>query len=229
MRLILVRHGQTPSNLGGLLDTDEPGAHLTDLGRRQAEALPGALGGEAFEVLYASTLVRTQQTAAPLASAAGLEVQVRPGVREISAGELEMLGDPGSVRIYLETAFAWSAGDLDRRMPGGEDGHEVFGRYDAVVEEVVASGARTAVVVSHGAIIRAWCAARAANVTTGLAARHALSNTGAVVLDGTPRAGWTALTWEGRAVGGPELDGSLADGPAGEPFIPVASPPGPSA
>lgn len=215
MRLILVRHGQTTSNLGGLLDTDEPGAHLTALGREQAGALPKVLAEEPIGALFASTLIRTQQTAAPLASALGLEVQVRSGVREIRAGRLEMLGDNRSVHTYLTTAFAWSDGDLDRRIPGGESGHDVFGRYDDVVAEVAATGAPTAVVVSHGAVIRAWTAARAQNVSTDFAARNVLANTGVVVLDGSPQHGWTALTWEGEAVGGPEVEGR--DGPAGEP------------
>lgn len=219
MRLILVRHGQTSSNLGGLLDTDEPGADLTALGRTQAAALPGALEGRQISAIYASTLVRTQQTAAPLAAARMLEVHIRAGVREIGAGSMEMLGDPASVRTYLETAFAWSEGDLDLRMPGGESGHEVYGRYDEVVAEAAASvdGAGAAVVVSHGAIIRSWTAARASNVTTAHSARNALSNTGIVVLEGSPAAGWTAVTWEDEPVVGPHDDG---DGPGGEPYTP---------
>jgi len=39
MRLILIRHGQTVSNVGGLLDTAHPGADLTPLGRQQAGSL----------------------------------------------------------------------------------------------------------------------------------------------------------------------------------------------
>jgi len=46
-----------------------------------------------IEAIYASTLVSTQQTAAPLAAAHGLDVRVRAGLREVSAGELEMRFD----------------------------------------------------------------------------------------------------------------------------------------
>ena len=45
MRLILVRHGQTPSNIERLLDTGAPGPGLTELGigaGRSAAAGPGA-------------------------------------------------------------------------------------------------------------------------------------------------------------------------------------------
>src|SRR5450755_4342821 len=77
MRLLLVRHGQTSSNLGRLLDTDHPGADLTPLGRAQAAALVGSLGPQPIDAVYASTLVRTQQTAAPLGAWLGLQVMVR--------------------------------------------------------------------------------------------------------------------------------------------------------
>ena len=38
MRLLLIRHGQTPSNLKHLLDTEAPGPTLTPLGQEQAPA-----------------------------------------------------------------------------------------------------------------------------------------------------------------------------------------------
>ncbi|MGV8978864.1 MAG: histidine phosphatase family protein [Cellulomonas sp.] len=205
MRLILVRHGQTTSNVAGLLDTDEPGAGLTALGLEQAAALPSTLCEESIEALYTSTLVRTQQTAAPLASFLGLDVRIREGLREVRAGSLEMLGDDASVRTYLDTTFSWSSGDVHLRMPGAESGAEVFARYDAVVEEVAGSGAGTAAIVSHGSVIRAWTAARARNITPDFTARNPLGNTGTVLLEGSPLDGWNLLTWEGR----PVLDGEL--------------------
>ena len=49
MKLLLIRHGQTPSNVRGLLDTGAPGAELTKLGHEQARALPKALDGEPID------------------------------------------------------------------------------------------------------------------------------------------------------------------------------------
>ncbi|WP_030983978.1 histidine phosphatase family protein [Streptomyces sp. NRRL WC-3744] len=212
MRLLLVRHGQTPSNLNHLLDTAVPGPGLTPLGEAQAAALPEALAGEDIEALYASTLVRTQLTAAPLAAARGLEVIVRDGIRELSAGDLEMLpGHTPEGERYLRTVFAWAAGDTALRMPGGESGEEALARYDAVVAEAAASGARSVAMVSHGAAIRVWTAARADNVDVTFAATHPLENTGVIILEGSPTDGWKALSWEGATVE-PAGEG----GPAGE-------------
>lgn len=214
MRLILVRHGQTSSNVHDLLDTGAPGADLTELGRQQAAALPRSLAAEEIDLVYASTLVRTQQTAAPLLSERGLDLQVRDGLREISAGSLEMRGDEASHRAYLGAIFGW-AKDASIRVPGAENGIEVWQRYDEVVAEAYADGVRTAVMVSHGAVIRSWCAARVANISGEHAAYHPITNTGAVVLEGSPEEGWWARLWEGKALVGERLEAG-SDGPGGE-------------
>ncbi|MFF4587408.1 histidine phosphatase family protein [Streptomyces sp. NPDC001388] len=201
MRLLLVRHGQTPTNVDYLLDTAAPGPGLTELGEQQAAALPAALADEDIEAVYASTLVRTQLTAAPLAAARGLGVLVRDGIREISAGDLEMRpGDSEQGALYLRTVFAWAAGDVDLRMPGGESGTEFLARYDAVITEAAATGAATVALISHGAAIRTWTAARAHNIDVPFASAHRLANTGTVILEGSPADGWKALTWAGTTV-----------------------------
>ncbi|MFE0515380.1 histidine phosphatase family protein [Streptomyces sp. NPDC058964] len=213
MRLFLVRHGQTPSNVDFLLDTAVPGPGLTPLGERQAAALPAALAHEDLGAVYASTLIRAQLTAAPVAAARGLDVLVRDGIREVSAGYLEMLpGDSERGRHYMRTVFAWAVGDTSLRIPGGESGTQALARYDAVIAEAAASGAPAVAMVSHGAAIRMWTAARAENVDVSFAASRPLANTGLVVLEGSPRDGWKALSWAGAAVA-PAGEG----GPTGRP------------
>lgn len=217
MRLILVRHGQTSSNVTHALDTGEPGAPLTDLGHEQAAALVPALGREPIEAMISSQLTRAQQTAAPLAQHLGLDVEVRPGIREIFAGDLEMRTDQESVQTYVQTVMRWSTGDLDLRMPGGETGHEFFERYDEAIAELHASGVTTALAVSHGAAMRSWVAARATNLSIEEAARNVVHNTGAIVLDGTPADGWNVLTWTGHTIGGEAIEDPQHEGPAAEP------------
>lgn len=227
MRLILIRHGQTPSNVEHFLDTAEPGPGLTELGLAQAAALPHALAGEPIDGIFTSNLVRTQHTAGPLAAALGLPVEVRDGLREVSAGELEMRNDRDAIIAYLKTIYSWVRGDLDVRMPGGPDGRETFDRFDAVIDELRASGLTNPVIVSHGAMIRAWSTARAANTPPDFIVENALSNTGVAVMesvdgdgdgdDGTgARGSWKLLTWMGEAVGGTALRDYGEDGPAGE-------------
>ena len=104
MRLILVRHGRTSSNVGLLLDTGEPGADLDEHGRQQAETLVERLADHRIDAIFASNLVRTQQTAAPVAAARGLTVRVLAGLREVPAGEDEMT--PDATR-YIGAMIAW--------------------------------------------------------------------------------------------------------------------------
>ena len=224
MRLILIRHGQTPSNVADVLDTGEPGADLTDLGHRQAAAVPRILIEEDIDVVYASTLVRTQQTAAPLLGERDLDLRIHPGLREISAGKYEMRGDEEAIRAYLSAIFGW-ADDPDIRVPGGESGHEVWQRYDEVIAQAEADGAGTAVMFSHGAIMRSWSAARVANISAEHAAQNPISNTGAIVLEGSTTGGWWAQTWEDMALGGDRVTAPATDGPAGHEAPPGAGRP----
>lgn len=197
MRLLLVRHGQTPANVARLLDTAVPGADLTPQGQEQARELVGALAPVPLDGIYVSDLVRTQQTAAPLAAARGLTPVVRPGLREIQAGDDEMTPDPARWDAYLAVIGRWLDGELDAQVPGGETGVEVLDRYDAVVAEVCATlpADGTAVLVSHGAVIRAWTGLRAANVDRRFVGESRLGNTAAVVLDGSSQDGWRVVTW----------------------------------
>lgn len=216
MRLLLIRHGQTPSNVLGALDTLVPGPGLTELGLEQAAAIPDALATEDIGALYASVQTRAQLTAAPLAARLNLPVSVRDGIREIGAGDLEMRRDREAIELYHDVSFGWAAGDLDRRMPGAENGHEVFGRFGAVVDELAGTGHGTVAAVAHGQVIRTWVAAMTDNVDVDFASHHNLHNTGVIVLEGEPDVGWTALSWMGVALGGRQLDDDGATGPGGQ-------------
>jgi broad specificity phosphatase PhoE len=169
MRLLLLRHGQTESNVIGALDTAVPGAPLTAIGERQASAVPAAL--EPVDAVFVSTLIRTQQTALPLERARGIHATILDGLKEIQAGDLEMKNDRHSQGVYNTTAFAWARGELGLRMPGGETGHEFFLRFDAAIEQARSAG-DDVLVVSHGAAIRTWVAARCDNTSGVFAGTH---------------------------------------------------------
>ena len=102
MHLYLIRHGQSYVNLsdwtGG--NTDEP---LTALGQQQAQALAAWLPNTLAEVdmIYASTMRRAAETAAPLATAYGKPIQFDDRVREIGNNRLDHT--------------AWSPEDLPNR------------------------------------------------------------------------------------------------------------------
>jgi probable phosphoglycerate mutase len=217
VRLLLIRHGQTPSNVSGAIDTAYPGADLTELGVAQARAVPGALAAEDLSAIYRSDRLRTQLTAAPLAEARSLDVEVMEGLEEISAGDLEMRADTASVQTYAACVLDWMRGDLDRRIPGGTTGHEFIARYDAGLRSVAKEHdpADTVVVFSHGAAIRAYTA-----WATGMDPRAAeelrIMNTGLSLLEGDPDTGWRLTRWSTEPLGGLELEDRAAQDVTGE-------------
>ena len=193
MRLVLVRHGRTPSNVHRLLDTAYPGAGLDASGLQQAQALVDRLAGVAVDAVYASPLTRTQQTAAPLAASRGLQVEVLDGLREIAAGDQELWPLWGA---YVGMLGEWAEGDLTARRPGGESGEQFFARFDDAVAHATGSGRGTVVLVSHGAAIRMWVGGRVGGVSLDDVAHRPLGNTAVLTLEGDPATGWTLVDWE---------------------------------
>jgi probable phosphoglycerate mutase len=214
----MIRHAQTRSNVLGLLDSEIPGADLTSHGRRQAAAIPGALHGRPISSITVSNMVRTAQTAAPLANSRGLDIRVDARLREIEAGEMEMASGSDALQRYVDVAWAWAAGDLDVRMPGAQNGWEFFRRFDAAVDDAVMSGGPDPVVVSHAAAIRVWVGGRCDNVTDVFAAESAMHNTGSAVVERGAEGSWQLVEWNAMPLGGAELharSGPGDDGPTG--------------
>jgi len=199
LRLHLVRHGQTPSNVHMALDSKPPGPPLTEEGQRQAAELAAALATEPVVAVYASTAVRAQQTAAPVAAAHGLSVQVVEGVHEVSVGDLEGRNDREALERFFAVYSAWADGRLDVPMPGGETGRQVLDRFTGVVERIYREHQDGVVVlVSHGAAVR-LAAHHLADVEPELTKHALVPNTGQVVLEadhGSP-ARWRCLEWTG--------------------------------
>lgn len=216
MRLYLIRHGQTTSNLIHALDTDAPGASLTDLGHRQAAAIPEAVRDRRIDTIWCSPLVRTQQTAQPLASDRGITPQVRDGLREVRAGTYEMRHDPEAVQVYLDCLTGWAT-DRSLRFEGGESFDEVVARFDGVVDEIyaqaVAEGHEAAAVVTHGAMMRVWTAYVVQDPDIG---HRPAYNTCMAELEGTPGAR-RLVSWGEQPLGGRHLADPRHTGPGGEP------------
>jgi probable phosphoglycerate mutase len=155
--LILVRHGQSEAVIEGqslpLVDGhgDPP---LSEEGRRQAEAVGARLAGEQVDAIYVSSLCRTHQTAAPLASRLGITPTIDPDLREVFLGEWEGGAfrqkvadrDPVAVQMFVEQR--WDV------IPGAESSAALGARLRAAVERIAAAhpGERV-VVVSHGGAI----------------------------------------------------------------------------
>lgn len=208
VKLLLVRHGRTRSNTDGALDTALPGAPLDEVGQAQAHELVKTLGGQGLlgqiGSLWVSPVLRARQTVAPLEQATGHQAQVRDGLREVLAGDLEMACDHDSVRCYTDTTRAWMVGRTYCRLPGSsENGEQTLARFDAVVREIWqrtqdSDPRGTALLVAHGTILRLWTSHRApaaSGATAAWIAEHPMANTAVTGVQGDPDSGWRLAGW----------------------------------
>lgn len=199
-RVILARHGQTDANVRMAIDSAPPGGPLTEQGQRQAAELAEALSDEKFTAVYASTALRAQQTAKPLAEQHNLDVQVVDGIQEVFVGDLEGNTDIESLRTFADVFGSWADGDLDRPMPGGESGRQAIDRFTAALKDMRGD---TVVVISHGAMLRLVTPTLADNLTTLAGELSLLPNTARIVLEEDPatRGGWHCVEWAGVRLG----------------------------
>ena len=195
-----VRHAQSTANAAGIVDTSVPGPGLTALGDTQAQVIAETLATGGHDAIYVSNMLRTQLTAAPLATELGMTPGVLPGVREINAGIFEgrsgLLAGVG----YALPPAAWVLGARFVPILGGENGNGFEARVNDAVATIYASGAIKPVVFAHGATIMAWTLMTVDNPNLLLALTHPLGNTAVVVVTGTPDDGWTLQSWDGVPV-----------------------------
>ncbi|GAC1423101.1 MAG: alpha-ribazole phosphatase [Ktedonobacteraceae bacterium] len=153
-RLLLVRHGQTElSHNDAFCGTTE--APLTVIGRDQAQQLAKRLSHEHIDALYCSPQGRAYETAKPIASMLGLEIQTRKSLREMNFGLWEG-------RVQAEVAVespqemaAWDRGSWMVQLPEGETQQAVLARVvPCIVELLTVHSGQTILLVSHRTTLR---------------------------------------------------------------------------
>lgn len=159
----LVRHGESVSNLEGRVQ-GQADVELSDLGRAQARQV--AAWSRALSVspdvapvtigeVWSSPLRRARETAAEIAAALGLPVQVEEGLCELHAGIFQ-----GHLWADLEAEFPaevarWRSGDVHYVIPGGESRAQLAARGRAALEMLAARDTPGMIVVAHGGVLTA--------------------------------------------------------------------------
>jgi probable phosphoglycerate mutase len=175
--VLLIRHGQSAAYIAGEafpLRDGHGDPHLTDLGHYQAQLVADRLAREPVAAIYVSSLTRTQQTAAPLASELGLEPIVEPDLREVHLGEFEgglfrqMSVENHPAVVAMRARREWG------EIPGAETSTQLTARTVGAVERIAAAHPDQLVTAfCHGGVIAAvlgHAAGTGALVFTG--ARH---------------------------------------------------------
>lgn len=149
----LIRHGESTWNAAGRWQghADPP---LTSRGREQVAQLAAELRGGGIEVLVASDLARTRQTASILGQQLGLVPRYDSDLREIDAGSWSGLSRSEIGERYAETLARFDTGDSDAPAGGAESRRQAATRVRRVLAGLRASRLDAGVaVVTHSGVI----------------------------------------------------------------------------
>jgi broad specificity phosphatase PhoE len=180
--IYLVRHGRTQANADSRFQgwEDHP---LNADGLAQAEALAERAGKLPIDAIYATDLIRTVQTAAPLAKRLGLPVTPVRDLKEISFGEWEgkVIGEI-MAREREKLTQLWRH-PTSITLEGGEnflDAQKRGWKALNAIREGMEEGS-SVLIVSHGGMIRLLLC-RALDMPVDSMWRIALDNTAACKL-----------------------------------------------
>ncbi|QYH19098.1 histidine phosphatase family protein [Corynebacterium aquatimens] len=197
--LILLRHGQTTSNVDRLLDTQLPGAALTELGQEQARAAGDEIRSRyAVDRVISSEALRARETAAlafgPDTPSDFADIPAVPGLHEVNAGRWEMQNSREAHEGYFSSFRGFYRRDLAAAIEEGESLELFLARYRGAIAPFAQEEGNT-VVVSHGGAIRAF-AANATTVTPEYAEQSHLANCTYLVIDPVGEFGdWRVVQW----------------------------------
>lgn len=153
--ILLVRHGQTAWNRDERFrgQVDIP---LDEVGRQQAEAIGRRISGQWKPVaIYASSLQRCLQTAAPISRACDVQTTVHDGLLDINYGACAGMSMPEFAAQHPGLDAAWRQSPHTVQFPEGETLDDVRRRAEETVVEIVSSFPdQTVVLVTHVVVCR---------------------------------------------------------------------------
>jgi broad specificity phosphatase PhoE len=193
--LTFIRNAQSVANADGIIDTALPGPSLTDDGKGQAQQLTHQ--HNEFDSIYSSPMAADQQTAAPLASQVGKQVEVLQGLQSVNAGWYNGKPESMASSTYMLAPVRWVDGDIDTSIPGSVSGSDFNSQFSGAIRKIYDSGHNKPVVFSQSVAIMVWTLMNTQNPKVSLLNNHPLPNVGRVVITGNPTTGWTLVDWDG--------------------------------
>ncbi len=204
MQLYFIRHGESEANVLNLISNRGRRHGLTARGHAQAATLAERLRPVRLAALYASPLLRAEQTASYLSAAGGVPVQPADALREYDCGVLEGCSDPASWLRYETVLVRWLRhADHDHRPDEGESFNDIRARFVPFVAGLLERHAGTDVnvaLVGHGGVFRLMLPLVLANVTPAFALETPIPNTGVIRAE-TRAAQLVAMDWCGTPCG----------------------------
>ncbi|RRR65731.1 MAG: histidine phosphatase family protein [Candidatus Viridilinea halotolerans] len=156
MRLILVRHGETPWNVT-LQYQGQANVPLNERGREQARRAAQRLQAYGVSALYSSDLARAWETAEIVGAALKLTPEPLPQLREIDVGQWEGLTPEELYRRFPDHMAEYRRDPARTVRLGGESYAQLQERALVALNLIEERHRTDAVIaaVSHGGTIRA--------------------------------------------------------------------------
>ena len=174
-RVIVVRHGQSTSNIGRIISGHHDNAELTELGEQQAKKVGEALAGLKLDAVYSSPLKRARKTCEliveQMAQSGGQgisklpDIHITDQIKEINLPLWESKSFADAEAEYPAEFKAWRQDPNEFRMViAAEDGtttdfypvREIWERATAFWETLLNEhSGQTVLLVAHSAINRA--------------------------------------------------------------------------
>lgn len=154
LTLYLLRHGETAySRTGGFCGDLDP--ELTEDGLQMAKAFAEGYCTLEWKAVYVSPMQRTIATAAPLCQATGIEMELRPGLKEIRYGLWEGQTAEFVKEAYGDDYVRWLTEPAWNPPTAGETAVQVASRSSLVISEIEEKYREgNVLVVAHKATIR---------------------------------------------------------------------------
>jgi probable phosphoglycerate mutase len=207
-RLVLVRHGQTAWNAEERAQ-GHADISLDATGHAQAAAAAPYLAALRPTRVWSSDLARARETAAYVASSAGLEVETDPRLREYDVGVRSGLTIAEFAERYPAEHAAWLSHDESVLVAGEESSAQVRDRILPALRDCLHALApgETGIVVTHGACLKVGLMALLDWPRQVSRALRGMDNCGWAVLgEGDPRGGLRLVSYNETAAVGQHPD-----------------------
>lgn len=158
-QLYFIRHGEVEEKYHKVFGGSRIDMALSPLGQRQGEAVAAWLKDTRIDKIYASPMLRVQQTLAPLATQCGLRPELMDGLREIDFGDWTGHRWDEVQSKFGVSAFDWLEIMENDGITNGESAHGFTSRVQECLLRILHAHPHQKVAVfCHGGIIRVMIA-----------------------------------------------------------------------
>ena len=152
--ILLIRHGQTNSNLTGYY-MGWAEEDMNETGYRQARRLSERLADSSITAIYTSPLKRAMATAQIIGAPHKLEPRLNPDLIEINIGEWRGLDAEVIKQRFPQVWHQWRTDPSGVVMPGGESVAQVTKRAICAFEEIVKDNqGKLSAIVTHDIVVK---------------------------------------------------------------------------